>query len=829
MPSSVEAVSPPPPKPSLSDNDDSEEGFEYEEIEVEEEVEFEEEEEIEEEVDGDDEEEVEEEVEEEPEEDEEPEIGEDLTPVREENQGSDIYQIMEPEVHEVHNKSEPVISVTPGVSVLNRLTDIPTTLEGVGDFKTLESNENESSHVHGERTSGDNDLKARLDDGGEVGDVQRKPFVGDVNVALMTNDASREKDSAILSVVAETNHTAVKAVEDIQQISPRSPRLHVPQIRLRDSSSSAEYDGENKRQKIVCEFHAKGWCIKGNSCRFLHINERLDSAVKKSEVKREAASSSAFIEPQHSGENSKLNGGTDKLILPKDGVLGSDISQPDRESVGQNSVLDNYSCYAPPLVRGSSFDRNSTYPGNFSGFPSISKDNHHNSRVSTFGTALDKKGDMARNDHRSADVSYSHFRRPLPLGMSSWTSNALGTQNLVGSSVEHRASVPSSLQRSTSLFSCSESKSVLGNFKFRDTEPDMYKSKVSSNDWEPSAPFIPSHVITRDLLKESLYDPIHDSIEHTDAGDGRTKFSYSGQGSSVMNVHLQSNNSQEEKKLLNSFSEKDNKSSSSNDIRLNFDKPRHKTESIVDGSEKTDETNTGIKKDGNVQNESIALKYFQSALIDFVKELVKPTWKEGLMSKDAHKMIVKKAADKVLTTLESHQIPSTSESIKLYLSTSRPKIAKLVEKIIRLPGHNPYDNPLVTKLARSGCCLLQICASVLIKCTEFSYESRNAVIFSPIFPVICFLLELFNLNVSDPFSSGGLGLVILNLPYVKALDLGADLDHGCRLILNDKISAEVFMFGHTYLWSQPLDSRIQTLTLVLFLRLVVGKQSLDYV
>lgn len=61
-------------------------------------------------------------------------------------------------------------------------------------------------------------------------------------------------------------------------------RLHVPQIRFRDPSSSAEFDGENKKLRMVCEFHAKGWCIKGNSCRFLHIKDGLGAVVKKSEV-----------------------------------------------------------------------------------------------------------------------------------------------------------------------------------------------------------------------------------------------------------------------------------------------------------------------------------------------------------------------------------------------------------------------------------------------------------------------------------------------------------------------------------------------------------------
>ncbi|XP_042475560.1 protein FRIGIDA-ESSENTIAL 1-like [Macadamia integrifolia] len=77
--------------------------------------------------------------------------------------------------------------------------------------------------------------------------------------------------------------------------------------------------------------------------------------------------------------------------------------------------------------------------------------------------------------------------------------------------------------------------------------------------------------------------------------------------------------------------------------------------------------------------ESKAFKIFHARLIEFVKELLKPYWLEGHLSKDAHKTIVKKAVDKVMGTLQPHQIPSTTEAINQYLSFSRSKISKLVE------------------------------------------------------------------------------------------------------------------------------------------------------
>ena len=34
----------------------------------------------------------------------------------------------------------------------------------------------------------------------------------------------------------------------------------------------------NKRQKIICDFFAKGWCIRGSSCSFLHIKDSANNA-----------------------------------------------------------------------------------------------------------------------------------------------------------------------------------------------------------------------------------------------------------------------------------------------------------------------------------------------------------------------------------------------------------------------------------------------------------------------------------------------------------------------------------------------------------------------
>lgn len=50
-------------------------------------------------------------------------------------------------------------------------------------------------------------------------------------------------------------------------------RLVIPKIRPRSLSPVAALNNGNKRSASICDFFAKGWCIKGNSCRFLHIKD----------------------------------------------------------------------------------------------------------------------------------------------------------------------------------------------------------------------------------------------------------------------------------------------------------------------------------------------------------------------------------------------------------------------------------------------------------------------------------------------------------------------------------------------------------------------------
>ncbi|KAL3845442.1 hypothetical protein ACJIZ3_002845 [Penstemon smallii] len=90
----------------------------------------------------------------------------------------------------------------------------------------------------------------------------------------------------------------------------------------------------------------------------------------------------------------------------------------------------------------------------------------------------------------------------------------------------------------------------------------------------------------------------------------------------------------------------------------------------------------GKVEENNANKDEKGMRLFKNALIEFVKEILKPKWKEGKMSREVHKTIVKKVVDKVTTTIQVDHIPKTQEKVEQYLSNSKPKISKLVEAYV---------------------------------------------------------------------------------------------------------------------------------------------------
>lgn len=92
-----------------------------------------------------------------------------------------------------------------------------------------------------------------------------------------------------------------------------------------------------------------------------------------------------------------------------------------------------------------------------------------------------------------------------------------------------------------------------------------------------------------------------------------------------------------------------------------------------------DATDSQIDGDGKKVNKDVkGIRMFKYSLVEFIKGILKPIWKEGNVSKESHKTIVKKVVDKVTGSLQTN-IPQTQEKIDVYLSHSKPKLSKLVQ------------------------------------------------------------------------------------------------------------------------------------------------------
>ncbi|TQD99973.1 hypothetical protein C1H46_014352 [Malus baccata] len=78
------------------------------------------------------------------------------------------------------------------------------------------------------------------------------------------------------------------------------------------------------------------------------------------------------------------------------------------------------------------------------------------------------------------------------------------------------------------------------------------------------------------------------------------------------------------------------------------------------------------------KKDSRSTRLFKIAIANFVKEILKPSWRQGNMSKEAFKTIVKKTVDKVSGAMKKHQIPKSEAKINHYIDSSQRKLTKLV-------------------------------------------------------------------------------------------------------------------------------------------------------
>ncbi|KAM0832544.1 hypothetical protein ACQ4PT_064837 [Festuca glaucescens] len=79
------------------------------------------------------------------------------------------------------------------------------------------------------------------------------------------------------------------------------------------------------------------------------------------------------------------------------------------------------------------------------------------------------------------------------------------------------------------------------------------------------------------------------------------------------------------------------------------------------------ESRSGPPQASCVHESSISVHAFRCALGEFIKNILKPLWEQGLLSREIHKIIVKKAVDKVTLTL-GQKVPRTEAAIRRFLT-----------------------------------------------------------------------------------------------------------------------------------------------------------------
>ncbi|XP_025791611.1 uncharacterized protein LOC112872771 [Panicum hallii] len=95
------------------------------------------------------------------------------------------------------------------------------------------------------------------------------------------------------------------------------------------------------------------------------------------------------------------------------------------------------------------------------------------------------------------------------------------------------------------------------------------------------------------------------------------------------------------------------------------------------------ESNNGLPQRSAVEESSVPTDAFMCALYEFVKNFLKPLWENGLVSREVHKIVVKKAVEKVAGAWASNA-PSTEPAISRILSDEAKNIERLVQGYLNM-------------------------------------------------------------------------------------------------------------------------------------------------
>ncbi|KAF7803425.1 protein FRIGIDA-ESSENTIAL 1 [Senna tora] len=583
----------------------------------------------------------------------------------------------------------------------------------------------------------------------------------DVGVAIDFLQRDCILEDANVGTQNSMNQTKQLEMQSGDEMKQMTSRFTSPDIRTRSLSPSAEMKDGNKRPAIICNFFAQGWCIRGSSCRFLHIKDHVNNSDQLAEgdlvtknLKREVQleeglrDNAVAIQDEQASPGRHLSKDKQKLPLH----LKEDLSSKN---------------HALPIGRDGSTLRDNLFPQDRS-MLNASR-NNFNMNLSSYPPCTEGLATVQRQH------IYNKYTSPV---MSHSPNSTLVSHPATSMSLSHQIAAPSGYSfsfNSSVGASTLDAQKLLNNGKEYNPSgvsllATRYKTKISSYDWEPSIPFRPSFFITPTCMSSpgDLYDPFHPSVEIPNIGDGSLKASFFIHGppiqassqrtygeNSVAGDKVTDHN--EDKSSVSShnrfYENESNRScapcekdclapetettartfrSSHNgksgvgentlaieDITKTENERtehsgRHQGEGLehnkkrVDRVKKNNEMHADFQMDSEVQNDLKALRNFRAALVDLVKDLLKPSWHEGRLSKDAHNTIVKKSVDKVISTLQPHQLPTTINMVNHYVSSSRSKIAKLVDSRLIGNASNFLSGCLLHVLS-----LLFIAASIL--------------------------------------------------------------------------------------------------------------------
>ncbi|KAL5544642.1 hypothetical protein UlMin_008426 [Ulmus minor] len=299
----------------------------------------------------------------------------------------------------------------------------------------------------------------------------------------------------------------------------------------------------------------------------------------------------------------------------------------------------------------------------------------------------------------------------------------LNTSSSLGQSSLHQQSVPSSQELSSHTdfvglrvlahynpYASTFDQSL--SFKFSSDTIGQDKSAVIGNKYDPS--FGLSHVAADEqgvgnfgsrqttsspssaravaqvlpTFGSDQYDPLFDSIEQSSNVSKKREHGQKGDPSADSDIEEKHSGSH---KLLDSEENNRDKavaavastSSPDNDeygetADAEVGDVENESQSNVVGVDTEGEMATKKSPGKKKKKDSRSMKLFKIAIADFVKDILKPSWRQGNMSKESFKTIVKKTVDKVSGAMKGKRVPKSQEKINQYIESSQRKLTKLV-------------------------------------------------------------------------------------------------------------------------------------------------------